>query len=201
MVPVLNKGNLLKKIFKTLFQRESFKKPGVLEKPNLDDCIGCGLCISACPTNAIKVFKYREVICLHCGACIDACPNDAISLDRFTIDKSKCIGCGYCALVCTIPIIKNEIPLPSTPIITNKCNNCGLCIIKCPEGSIYFKDNKISINKEKCKNCLYCVEFCPMNSIMSPKDYIKSLIINVDIYSCIYCKECEYVCPLRTTKK
>ena len=194
---MLNKGNLLKKIFKNVFKKNKFQKPKKTEKPILDECIACGLCAKACPTNAIKIFKFRNIICSHCGACVDICPNNAIILDRFTIDKSRCTKCGYCALVCTIPIIKNEIPIPKTPIITKGCNNCGLCISKCPNKAIYYGKNGISIDSKKCNNCLVCVDFCPMHAIVSPLDYVKSCIIKVDIDSCIFCKECEEVCPIK----
>jgi len=196
---MLNKGNLLKKIFKNVFKKDEFQESKRTEKPILNECIACGLCAEVCPTSAIRIFKFRNIICSHCGACVEACPNNAILLDRFTIDKDKCIKCGYCALVCAIPVIKNEIPMPETPIITKGCNNCGLCIPKCPKKAIYIEEgyDRISIDSKKCENCLVCVDFCPMHAIVSPVDYVKSCIITVDIYSCIFCKECEEICPIK----
>ncbi|AEH06563.1 4Fe-4S binding protein [Methanothermococcus okinawensis] len=199
---VINKGNLLKKIFKNVFKKNEFQELKKTEHPILDNCIACSLCVKVCPTNAIKIFKFRNIICSHCGACMNVCPNNAILLDRFTIDKDKCTKCGYCALVCSIPIIKNEIPMPNTPVITNECNNCGLCITKCPNKAIYFENDekgncKISINPEKCENCSICIDFCPMHAMLSPADYVKSCIIKVDIDSCIFCKECEEICPMK----
>ncbi|MDK2791085.1 MAG: H+/Na+-translocating ferredoxin:NAD+ oxidoreductase subunit [Methanothermococcus sp.] len=192
------KGNLIKNILKNLFGiRKKFDKGKKTEEPQLDSCIGCGLCVDVCPTDAIQVFKFRDIVCSSCGVCLEICPNDAILEDRYTIDKDKCTKCGYCAMFCTIPFIKNEIPLPKTPMITKECNNCRLCVGKCPENAIYASENKIHIDGKKCKNCLTCVDYCPMNAIVSSNDYVKSCIINVDINSCIFCKECEYVCPLK----
>ncbi|HIQ39447.1 MAG TPA: 4Fe-4S dicluster domain-containing protein [Methanothermococcus okinawensis] len=187
----------LRLIFKHLIQREKSKKVVKEDYPNLDNCIVCGLCSKVCPTGAIKLFKFRDIICKNCGACIDVCPNNAITLDRFRVDKERCIKCGYCGMVCTLPVIKEEIPKPKTPVLVeDRCNCCGLCIKRCPEGAVYLKDNKVFIDEDKCKMCLSCIYICPMKAIYSPADYIKYLIVSIDIYSCISCRECEYVCPL-----
>jgi len=51
---------------------------------NKDECIGCGVCVDACPSDAIKMVDDLAVIdeelCVDCGACVDECPNDAISM-------------------------------------------------------------------------------------------------------------------------
>ena len=192
---------ILRRILKHLLQREKPKKTSEEVYPDLSKCIGCGLCSKVCPTGAIKLFKFRGIICENCRACIEVCPTDAITLDRFKVDRERCTGCGYCLLVCTIPVIKEEIPRPETPVILeDRCNHCGLCIRGCPEGAIGIKGGKISIEKDRCKLCLTCIHLCPMRAIFSPEDYIKSLIVDVDIYSCISCRECEYICPLKGFK-
>lgn len=51
---------------------------------NKEECIGCGVCVDACPSDAIKMVDDLAVIdeelCVDCGACVDECPNDAISM-------------------------------------------------------------------------------------------------------------------------
>ena len=51
---------------------------------NNDECIGCGVCVDACPSDAIKMVDDLAVIdeelCVDCGACVDECPNGAISM-------------------------------------------------------------------------------------------------------------------------
>jgi ferredoxin len=45
-------------------------------------CQGCGVCMDACPTGAIRlvdgVAAIEQSLCNECQACVDACPNGAI---------------------------------------------------------------------------------------------------------------------------
>ena len=54
----------------------------MVAKVNSDECVGCGICVDACPTEAIKMDGDLAVVdadlCTGCEACIDECPNDAI---------------------------------------------------------------------------------------------------------------------------
>ena len=52
-----------------------------------DLCCGCGLCVKACPADALtvqaKTARFRSADnseCIHCGDCQAICPEDAISL-------------------------------------------------------------------------------------------------------------------------
>lgn len=59
-----------------------------------EKCVSCGLCMKACPFNAII---YQAV------PCEQSCPVDAISKDEHGvehIDESKCIYCGRCREAC-----------------------------------------------------------------------------------------------------
>jgi len=47
-------------------------------------CTGCGLCIEACPLEAIRLEGQTAVVdperCTGCGICVDECPNGAAAL-------------------------------------------------------------------------------------------------------------------------
>jgi Na+-translocating ferredoxin:NAD+ oxidoreductase subunit B len=56
-------------------------------------CIGCTLCVEACPTDAILgsnklMHTVVEGYCTGCELCIPVCPVDCISLDVVTGDRS-----------------------------------------------------------------------------------------------------------------
>lgn len=48
-------------------------------------CTGCGDCVEACPSEALKVEDGKVHVsdddCSDCAACVDVCPESALVLD------------------------------------------------------------------------------------------------------------------------
>nr|WP_255465925.1 MULTISPECIES: 4Fe-4S binding protein [unclassified Adlercreutzia] len=49
-----------------------------------DECIGCGICVDACPQEVLEVVNgvaeaVNEDACIACGDCVEECPMGAIS--------------------------------------------------------------------------------------------------------------------------
>ena len=57
-----------------------------------DLCLGCGLCASNCPQQAILLLSGQAEIdnnrCNHCGLCLGVCPRGAI-IERTPISKNE----------------------------------------------------------------------------------------------------------------
>jgi ferredoxin len=51
-------------------------------KVDPDACVGCEVCVEACPVEAISMVDGKAVIdpdkCTECGTCIGECPQEAI---------------------------------------------------------------------------------------------------------------------------
>lgn len=95
-------------------------------------CIGCYLCIEACPVDAIigshqLMHTVLEDACTGCELCIAPCPVDCISLvstdtsasttqrvfadepQKAAKDANACIRCGRCEQKCPVDLLPQEL--------------------------------------------------------------------------------------------
>ena len=111
--------------------------------------IGPTLKEDAAATNDVEMY-YLPVQCQHCAdpECVKVCPTGAshkTSDGTVQIDKSKCIGCQFCAMACPY----NVRYLNESERVVEKCTLCeqitgqgGLpqCVIQCGGRARFFGD-------------------------------------------------------------
>ena len=122
------------------------------------DCIGCALCIDACPVDAIAgAPRYLHAVigerCTGCELCIPACPVDCIELVSRTPPVATshtpaataepppalaCIACGWCESACPVDLKPDALhgafdTGKADPAVFD-CIECTACTRACPSG-------------------------------------------------------------------
>ncbi|CAM5383167.1 electron transport complex subunit RsxB [Thauera mechernichensis] len=78
-------ADLLGREFKPLSEEHGIEKPKAVAVIDEQTCIGCTLCIQACPVNAIvgaakQMHTVVEPLCTGCELCVAPCPVDCIAM-------------------------------------------------------------------------------------------------------------------------
>ena len=166
--------------------RNLFRKPATTQYPfvpveypegmrghvdiKVEDCIFCGLCQRACPSQAIKVDKNAgtwEISyfdCVQCKSCVDVCPKKCLSMGiKYTdpdVEKSN----GKFEK----PQSEESAPAGGKPVLDEeKCIYCTICAKKCPEGALEVdrKEKIWKLDEEKCIECGICAGACPKKAL------------------------------------
>ena len=124
---------------------------------NLDRCIGCRSCSSACyyghrgmPNVTFGVIEEGTLplICRQCSEppCVDVCPVHALRMEENGIVKRSrmlCIGCLSCVYACPFGVISPALTLRQVA----KCDYCEdlvkegsspRCVQACTSGALRF---------------------------------------------------------------
>ncbi len=73
-----------------LFAGDLLEHPPTVVEVDEEICVGCAVCVPACPYDArsidetARVARVNEILCHGCGACAVACPNGATQLRNST---------------------------------------------------------------------------------------------------------------------
>ena len=139
--------------------------------------------------------------CLGCGICADVCTKEAITLSEATIEKgrlvkrpevtidaSKCVMGGTCAVFCPSGALNVTVEgAEEPPVVTFE--------------AIPTLKKTITVDIQSCNiDCeLACQESCPVDVIevktVTDDGETRISDVVVDRARCIYCKRCVTACP------
>ncbi len=191
---------------------------------NSEICTGCGICVDACPEEAIVVglvgaarrgavnyaapVEIDEVKCSYCGICVILCPFNALTLK---IDNEE-----------RLPIIEKE-GFPQYDMVADiddeKCTRCTICNEVCPRDAIDRKvpvfegadatgkerqlamqtKTTFKVDEEKCTKCGICGAICPAITVKHKPFTAETGTVEGEVIwdetRCDACKVCVEVCP------
>lgn len=111
------------------------------------DCTGCHMCEIACSAAhglgyglesarlCVRPSRdgFRPVVCTQCLKCVEACQRRALAVDAklgfVLLDASKCNGCGDCAEVCPVEVVRMD---QGKPVFCDLCGGIPECEEWCP---------------------------------------------------------------------
>ena len=178
-----------------------------------DNCIACGICANACPTNAIDIDKaegkwtIQRMQCIQCSACVDGCPKKCLTMENlYTIPDVVKVVDSFDIPKKAPKGAKKDAPADDGDLTcADSCVFCGLCAKACPADAIKVdrKAKLWEVNTEDCVKCGACIDKCPKGSLSfggaaadaAPAEPPKKSIASVKDGECIGCNACVNQCP------
>lgn len=210
----------LKNMFKTTFHRPvtilyPYEKEWLPDnyrgRPGLrfDRCIGCGICVRACPTMCIEM--------------VDAADDDGKTVRRPQVNLGRCMMCGYCAEYCPVEAMtttpdyelaeftrkdliydprrlgfEGTTEMMEVHLEEHLQSNLDKGIEDKP--TAYFDTDRPELDDDLCIGCGKCAKVCPTNALemIVVGQNAKGRDIKrpkLDSTKCVCCESCVIDCP------
>jgi len=134
-------------------------KAALVRREVREDCKGCGLCTSDCPTGTIdptKGYASDPGECTMCLDCLESCPRSSVVFTAgrpvvdwqdYDPDRRKVLismGAGFAAFALlrieriagSQRLYMLQPPGGTLNQLTSKCIRCGMCMRACPTGAL-----------------------------------------------------------------
>jgi ferredoxin len=171
-------------------------------------------------TNVFVQPSVFQNVCISCGLCVEACPHDAITLQgdgRAVIDLNLCTSCGECVRACPVNAIEDSnfdqayyfgvrayssTDMPSSVIAASTISYkiiyynddlwCGKCTGNLPGGGTWSGCFIINTNTKPDGSGSPTGPGCPVDAIW--QDTASDYMVYIDYDKCINCGICFDEC-------
>jgi len=143
-----------------------------------------------------------ENTCISCGLCVEACPQDAMSLidGKAAIDLSKCTACGQCVNVCPVNAITDS-RFGQAYYFAMRAMGSGNTQSEVVSATGSYRLRYMNLESE----CCHCADGCfillpergpgcPVDAIWYTPDGPDYGLIHIDYDLCIDCGQCFIQC-------
>ena len=185
-------------------------RPGL----RFDRCLGCGICVRACPTTCIELVEVAD--------------DDGNMVKRPQVNVGRCMMCGYCAEYCPVDAMttttdyelaefsrKDLIYDPrrlafegtnemmEVHISEHLLSNLAKGIEDKP--TAFYETDRPVLDGAKCISCQKCAKVCPTGAItmITVGQNAKGKDIKhpeIDSLKCVACENCVINCPKSALK-
>lgn len=165
----------------------------------------------------VRKLSFNDQICLGCGVCESTCPVEAITLNPIAVDarhrrSNDVYFSGHEKIAQNFHA---EFDVQKISIDENKCVLCGMCSGLCPIDALVLTIDDVPISEieayphynsyskiddDKCIYCKRCETACPQDAItvmrkLPERQNLVSGEISVSDDDCVYCGICQELCP------